>query len=159
MINIICAFLHRPGWRWQNTHGGIVSLVEMKAWVDAQDPSSITLLGDPFAALLRSPLRVAPRAEARLQSLPNEVTVTFYSTLTNVSTCLAPCTTITTGGAACINAPNTSCLFATSDLAFYGGVACEGICNGLATCGVRLEGGFCATPGTQSISVTPLDIV
>lgn len=127
-------------------HAGVVSLAEMKAWVDAQDPSNITLIGDPFAAL-RNPL------SARDDTFPNTVTVTFCSTMTSGSACAGPCTTITSGAAACINVPGTSCLFATHDLAFCGGTACQGICNGFASCGVLLQGGFCATPGTQSISV------
>lgn len=145
MSDVILAHTRSPG-GLQSTHAGVVSLAEMKAWVDAQDPANITLLGDPFAAL-RSPLAL------RADNVLNTVTVTFCSTRINDSACAAPCTTITSGGAACINAPGTNCLFATHDLAFCNGVACQGICNVFGSCGVVLQGGFCSTPGTLSISV------
>ncbi len=79
----------------------------MKAWVDTQDPSEMTLIGDPFAAL-RNPL------SNNTDSV--QVTVTFCSTKSG-TVCTAPCTTVTSE-AACINAPGTNCLFATSQVAF-----------------------------------------
>ncbi|KJA22408.1 hypothetical protein HYPSUDRAFT_77410 [Hypholoma sublateritium FD-334 SS-4] len=125
-----------------NTHGGVVSLAEMKAWVDAQDPANITLVGDPFAAL-NNPL--SQRADLET------ATVTFCSTLSG-SVCTVPCTTITSGPA-CLNAPDTNCLFATAQVSFCDHGGCGGSCNEFDSCGRVLQDGFCATPGTNSIAI------
>lgn len=124
---------------------GIVSLSEMKVWVDAQDSTKMTLVGDPFAAL-RNPLSRRNNADM--------VTVTFCSTSsdTPAAVCAAPCTTITTG-AACINAPGTTCLFATGQVSFCDEIYCSGACHVFDTCGTALQNGFCATPGTASIGI------
>ena len=127
----------------QNTHTGIVSLAEMKAWVDTQDPSEMTLIGDPFAAL-RNPLSNNTDSA--------QVTVTFCSTKSG-TVCTAPCTTVTNSGGACINAPGTECLFATSQVAFCDHSGCSGSCNEFDSCGTILTNNFCSTPGTKSIAI------
>ncbi|KJA26586.1 hypothetical protein HYPSUDRAFT_36298 [Hypholoma sublateritium FD-334 SS-4] len=124
---------------------GIVTLAEMKTWVDAQDPTKITLLGDPFAAR-RNPLHQRDTADM--------VTVTFCSNSsdTPAAACSPPCTTIT-AGTACINAPGTTCLFATGQVSFCDETFCSGSCHVFDTCGTALQNGFCATPGTASIGI------
>jgi len=57
------------------------------------------------------------------------------------------------GGPTCIDAPGTSCLFATTNVGFCDRDQCGGSCNQFSTCGTVLEGGFCDTPGTASILV------
>ena len=57
------------------------------------------------------------------------------------------------GGPTCIDAPGTSCLFATGNVGFCDREGCGGSCNQFSTCGTVLEGNFCDTPGTASILV------
>ncbi|KAF9552083.1 hypothetical protein CPC08DRAFT_792265 [Agrocybe pediades] len=57
------------------------------------------------------------------------------------------------GGPACLNAPGTQCLSATSNVGFCDRGSCGGSCNQSGSCGDRLDNNFCATPGTASILV------
>lgn len=120
----------------QNTANGIVSLEEMKAWVDRQNPSNITIIGDPFNTLGRR---------------DGAVTVTFC-TQKSGTICSGSCT-VQSGNGQCIATPGTNCLFATSDVAFCDSSDCGGSCNEFDSCGTVLENGFCDTPGTKGIAI------
>ncbi|KAG6839541.1 hypothetical protein C0991_001746, partial [Blastosporella zonata] len=78
-------------------------------------------------------------------------TIVTYCSLRSGNICGGPCT-VYNGGATCLNAPDTNCLFATNDVAFCDRAGCGGSCNNFVSCGTRLDGGFCATPGTASIA-------
>ncbi|CAA7263905.1 unnamed protein product [Cyclocybe aegerita] len=78
-------------------------------------------------------------------------TVTYCSQRV-FNVCGGACT-VYNGGATCLNAPNTNCLAATNNVGFCDRAGCGGSCNQLSTCGTRLDGGFCYTPGTRSILV------
>ena len=58
-----------------------------------------------------------------------------------------------TGGPVCLAAPGTSCLGATTNVGYCTTAGCVGTCNELASCGIQMDNGFCATPGTVSILV------
>ena len=66
--------------------------------------------------------------------------------------CGGPCTTYN-GGATCLNAPDTNCLWASNNVAFCDKSNCGGSCNQFDSCGTRLDGNYCYTPGTKSILV------
>ncbi|KAH9476472.1 hypothetical protein JR316_0010384 [Psilocybe cubensis] len=119
-------------------NGGIMSLEEMKAFVNTLPPDEVTLVGDPFGTL---------SSRAALS-----VTVTFCSTR-SADICTGPCTVRTLPGGTCIDTPNTNCLAATGQVVFCGSPACGGICNLLSTCAGHLENNFCFTPATKSIGV------
>ncbi|KAF4569978.1 hypothetical protein EYR40_008961 [Pleurotus pulmonarius] len=68
------------------------------------------------------------------------------------SVCGGDCT-VYDGGNACLNAPDTTCLMATNNVAFCSSDGCVGDCTTLKNCKKRLDGGFCYTPGTRSINV------
>ncbi|KAL4252601.1 hypothetical protein AB1N83_013474 [Pleurotus pulmonarius] len=57
------------------------------------------------------------------------------------------------GTATCIDAPGTSCIMASSNVAFCDKANCGGSCNTIDSCGTNLSSGFCFTPGTKSINV------
>ena len=106
-------------------------------WIATTD-AELTFIGKPINPL-------APRSA-------QDTTVTYCSTK-NGNFCGGPCT-VYTGGATCLNAPNTNCLSATNNVAFCNSPGCGGTCNQFSTCGNRLDNGFCSTPGTQSILVS-----
>ena len=108
----------------------------MKAWVESQDPSNITIIGDPFNTLGRR---------------DSSVTVTFC-THKSGTICSGSCT-VQSGNGQCIAAKGTNCLFATSDIAFCDRSDCGGSCNEFDSCGTVLENGFCDTPGTKGIAI------
>ncbi|KAJ7824104.1 hypothetical protein B0H14DRAFT_3088809 [Mycena olivaceomarginata] len=114
---------------------GLVTAAQVKNWISTTD-ANLTFIGEPIENLGASPFVAA---------------VIYCSTATG-SLCSGPCT-VYSGGATCLNAPNTNCLSATSNVAFCGGVQCQGICNQFNQCGTRMDDNFCFTPGTQSISV------
>ncbi|KAJ7303023.1 hypothetical protein DFH08DRAFT_977400 [Mycena albidolilacea] len=115
----------------------VLTVAEMKHWLATTD-ANLTFIGDVSA------LGVSPFV----------TTVTYCSTRT-ANLCSGPCT-VYTGGATCLNAPNTNCLSATSNVAFCDQTNCKGTpCNVFDSCGTRLDNGFCYTPGTKSISVPP----
>ncbi|KAK0499069.1 hypothetical protein EDD18DRAFT_1250619 [Armillaria luteobubalina] len=80
--------------------------------------------------------------------------VTYCSSRTQ-NVCGGACT-VYNGGATCLNAPGTVCLAATNNVGFCDRAGCSGSCNQLSSCGTRLDGGFCYTPGTRSIIVSSL---
>ncbi|KAJ3810781.1 hypothetical protein F5876DRAFT_88713 [Lentinula aff. lateritia] len=81
-----------------------------------------------------------------------ENTMVVYCSVRTQDVCGGACT-VYNGGANCLNAPNTNCLSATNNVGFCDRDGCGGSCNQLSTCGVRLDDGFCYTPGTSSINV------
>ncbi|KAK0477048.1 hypothetical protein IW261DRAFT_1584858 [Armillaria novae-zelandiae] len=91
-----------------------------------------------------------PNPLARRDALTTRVT--YCNRRTN-SVCGGTCV-VYNGGATCINAPGTVCLAATNNVGFCDRSGCSGSCNQLSTCGTRLDGGFCYTPGTASILVS-----
>ncbi|KAJ3576818.1 hypothetical protein NP233_g166 [Leucocoprinus birnbaumii] len=118
----------------------VVSDEEMDHWLATTD-AKLTYAGSsgPVNPLL-------PRAAQ------NTRVVYCSSRVANV--CGGACT-VYDGGAACLNAPDTQCLSATQNVGFCDRGGCGGSCNQLSTCGTRLDGGFCWTPGTASIVVGP----
>lgn len=113
----------------------VVSVAEMKNWLATTD-ANLTFIGEPIENLGISPF---------------VTTVTYCSTRAG-SLCSGPCT-VFTGSNVCLNAPDTNCLSATGNVAFCDHAGCSGSCNNFNSCGTRLDNGFCATPGTKSISV------
>ena len=110
----------------------------MMHWI-ANTDAELTFIGKPLNPL-------APRSA-------QDTTVTYCSTrIFNV--CGGACT-VYTGGATCLNAPNTNCLAATNNVGFCDRAGCGHSCNQLSTCGTRLDNNFCFTPGTASIAVSP----
>ena len=79
-------------------------------------------------------------------------TMVTYCTKRVDNVCGGSCS-VYNGGPTCIDASGTSCLAATSNVAFCDKGNCGGSCNQLSTCGTSLAGGFCDTPGTKSIVV------
>lgn len=105
-------------------------------WI-ANTDAELTFIGKPINPL-------APRSA-------QDTTVTYCTNRVD-SICGGPCT-VYTGGPTCLNAPNTNCLSATANVGFCSSKGCTGACNPLATCGVKLDDGFCFTPDTESILV------
>ncbi|KAJ3798058.1 hypothetical protein GGU11DRAFT_26608 [Lentinula aff. detonsa] len=115
--------------------GEIVTQERILEWISTTD-ANLTFVGDPITK----------------RNVEN--TMVVYCSVRTVNVCGGACT-VYNGGATCLNAPNTNCLSATSNVGFCDHAGCGGSCNQLSTCGVRLDGGFCYTPGTKSINVGP----
>ncbi|PIL23595.1 hypothetical protein GSI_14908 [Ganoderma sinense ZZ0214-1] len=115
----------------------LVSHEQMMHWIATTD-AELTFIGTPLNPL-------APRSA-------QDTTVTYCSNRVD-NVCGGPCT-VYTGGATCLNAPNTNCLAATNNVGFCDRAGCGHSCNQLSTCGTRLDNGFCYTPGTRSILVS-----
>ena len=107
------------------------------SWI-ANTDAKLTFVGEPINPL-------APRSP--------EVTTVTYCDIRIDDVCGGDCT-VYTGGAKCLYAPGTNCLAATNPVVFCSGDDCDGPCNTLTTCGVRLANGFCFTPDTNSILVS-----
>ena len=105
-------------------------------WISTTD-AELTFIGKAINPL-------APRSA-------EDTTVTYCSNRVD-DVCGGPCT-VYTGGAACLNTPNTNCLAAITNVGFCDRSGCTHSCNQLSTCGTRLDNNFCFTPGTQSILV------
>ncbi|KAH9846538.1 hypothetical protein C2E23DRAFT_574230 [Lenzites betulinus] len=116
----------------------LVSHAEMMHWLATTD-AALTIIGEPINPL-------APRSAQNTM-------VTYCSSRTQ-NVCGGACT-FYNGGATCLNAPDTNCLAATNNVGFCDRAGCGGSCNQLSTCGTRLDNGFCFTPGTRSIIVSP----
>ncbi|CAA7262681.1 unnamed protein product [Cyclocybe aegerita] len=110
---------------------------EFDHWLATTD-ANITYVGEPY-----NPLEERAILATR---------VTYCSRRIH-KVCGGSCT-VYRGGAKCLNAPRTDCLAATKNVAFCSSAKCGGDCNQLSTCGTRLSGGFCYTPGTKSILVS-----
>ncbi|KAK0189440.1 hypothetical protein F5146DRAFT_626930 [Armillaria mellea] len=120
--------------------GFIWTDAEFDHWLATTD-AEITYYGNT------APNPLAPRAALNTR-------VTYCSSRTQ-NVCGGACT-VYDGGAACLNAPGTVCLAATNNVGFCDRAGCGGSCNQLSSCGTRLDGGFCYTPGTRSIIVSAL---
>ncbi|RPD58869.1 hypothetical protein L226DRAFT_616610 [Lentinus tigrinus ALCF2SS1-7] len=120
------------------TLASLVTVDEFYDWLNTTD-AKITFIGKP----------IDPNAPPS----PDNVIVTYCSDRTQ-NVCGGPCT-VYNGGAACLYAPDTNCLSATANVGFCDHTDCGGSCNQLASCGTRLDNGFCYTPGTNSIIVPP----
>ncbi|KAI0739157.1 hypothetical protein C8Q80DRAFT_1222341 [Daedaleopsis nitida] len=81
-----------------------------------------------------------------------QTTIVTYCSQRIDNVCGGACT-VYNGNHACLNAPNTNCLSATTNVGFCDRGGCGGSCNQFSTCGTRLDNGFCFTPGTASILV------
>ncbi|KAF8546821.1 hypothetical protein OG21DRAFT_1517856 [Imleria badia] len=109
---------------------------EMAYWI-AHTDAQLTFIGDSINPL---------------SSRSDKTTVTYCNKRIG-DVCGGRCT-VYTGGATCLNAPDTNCLAATKNVWFCSRSGCGGACNELSTCGVHLGNGYCYTPDTNSIAVT-----
>ncbi|KAJ3728060.1 hypothetical protein DFJ43DRAFT_1085656 [Lentinula guzmanii] len=113
--------------------GEIATKETILEWISTTD-ANLTFIGDPIT-------------KRNIES-----TMVVYCSVRTVDVCGGACT-VYNGGATCLNAPDTNCLSATNNVGFCDHSGCGGSCNQLSTCGVRLDDGFCYTPGTNSINV------
>ncbi|PIL23592.1 hypothetical protein GSI_14905 [Ganoderma sinense ZZ0214-1] len=116
--------------------GYLISHDAMMHWLATTD-AELTYVGEPVNPL-------TPRSAQNTM-------VTYCNKRAN-NVCGGSCT-VYNGGAACLDAPGTACLAATSNVAFCDRGGCGHSCNQLSSCGTHLDGGFCYTPGTKSILV------
>ncbi|KAJ3571859.1 hypothetical protein NP233_g3472 [Leucocoprinus birnbaumii] len=116
----------------------VVSDAEMNHWLSTTD-AELTYVGKPYHPL-------SPREAQN--------TRVVYCNTRNFNVCGGSCT-VYNGGATCLSAPGTQCLFATQNVGFCDRGGCGGSCNQFSSCGTRLDNGFCWTPGTASITVGP----
>ncbi|KAH7878464.1 uncharacterized protein C8R40DRAFT_1089748 [Lentinula edodes] len=117
----------------QLRNGEIVTKDKILEWI-ATTEANLTFIGEPITKRI------------------TEDTMVVYCSVRTQDVCGGACT-VYNGGATCLNAPNTNCLSATNNVGFCDRGGCGGSCNQLSTCGVRLDDGFCYTPGTSSINV------
>ena len=121
---------------WQSN---LISVEQFKHWLATTD-ANVTFHGKPLGDLSDISKRNAL-----------DTMVTYCNTqIDNV--CGGLCT-VYNGGANCLSAPGTACLFATNNVGFCDSDGCGGSCNQFSSCGTRLDNGFCDTPGTASILV------
>ena len=116
----------------------LLSDAEFKKWLDTTD-AALTFVGKPI-----NTSAPAPRAA-------QDVMVTYCTSRTQ-NVCGGQCT-VYNGPATCISAPGTACLASSANVGFCDRGGCGGSCNQFASCGTHLDNGFCATPGTASITV------
>ncbi|PPQ96887.1 hypothetical protein CVT26_005866 [Gymnopilus dilepis] len=116
-----------------------VTAKQLQDWLATTD-ANITYIGQPVG----SPSDLSKR------QLPQ--TTVVFCTSQSGALCGGSCS-MYTGGPSCIAAPSTACLMATRDVSFCDRSGCGGSCNQFNSCGTRLDGGFCSTPGTSSILV------
>ncbi|KAI0372673.1 hypothetical protein BV20DRAFT_38332 [Pilatotrama ljubarskyi] len=121
------------------TTSSIISEAEMAHWL-ANTDAELTFIGQP----------PNPLAKRSAQS-----TSVMYCTKRVGSICGGTCT-VYTGGATCLAAANTMCISATRDVGFCDEAGCNGNCAPLSLCGSPMGSGFCFTPQTMSILVSPL---
>ncbi|KAF4593271.1 hypothetical protein AB1N83_013473 [Pleurotus pulmonarius] len=121
----------------ENTEASyIVSDAELDHWLSTTD-AKLTFIGEEG----NNPL--AARAGK---------TRVVYCSSRKGPVCGGACS-VYNGGNTCLRAPKTACISATRNVAFCDKGGCSGSCNYINSCGKRLDGGFCATPGTKSILV------
>ncbi|TRM60421.1 hypothetical protein BD626DRAFT_549727 [Schizophyllum amplum] len=125
-----------------------LSEAEMIHWLQTTD-AELTFIGEPIPGVNVPALDDADLARRAALS----TTVVYCNRRVN-GVCGGACTTYN-GGAKCLNAPDTQCLHATHNVGFCAGKGCGGGCNQFSSCGTKLDGGFCYTPGTNSIVVGP----
>ncbi|KAI0351895.1 hypothetical protein OH77DRAFT_839766 [Trametes cingulata] len=119
--------------------GSIITEAELAHWLATTD-ADLTFVGE------------GPNLSAR--SAETTTTVTYCTK--RVGTICGGTCTVYTGGATCLDANGTTCLTATKDIGFCDESECDGNCNTLSECGTSMANGFCFTPNTKSILVSPL---
>ncbi|TEB27763.1 hypothetical protein FA13DRAFT_856227 [Coprinellus micaceus] len=93
-----------------------------------------------------------PNVPGTLRKRGAQSTRLVYCTLRTGGTCGGTCT-VYNGNAACVNAPGTACIQASSPIAFCSKQNCGDPCTQLANCLAWMSDGFCATPDTGSMIV------
>ncbi|KAG6848741.1 hypothetical protein H0H93_014454 [Arthromyces matolae] len=124
-----------------DSFAGYQTLSQFNEWLSTTD-ADVTFIGEPISKAGG----VTPDSQYALD------TIVTYCSKRSGNICGGACT-VYNGGAACLSAPKTNCLSATNNVAFCDHGNCGGSCNNFATCGTRLDNGFCWTPGTNSINV------
>ncbi|KAI0351916.1 hypothetical protein OH77DRAFT_843318 [Trametes cingulata] len=117
----------------------IITEAEMAHFI-ANTDAKLTFIGEP----------PNPLAKRSAQS-----TSVMYCTKRIGPICGGTCT-VYSGGATCLDATGTTCISATHDVGFCDETECNGNCNALSQCGTTMPNGFCFTPNTASILVSPL---
>ncbi|KAF6754965.1 hypothetical protein DFP72DRAFT_898155 [Ephemerocybe angulata] len=117
---------------------GIVTHDEIENWIATTD-AKLTYISD------------APASNPLTKRAAQNTRVVYCSNRTN-NVCGGACT-VYDGNARCLDAPDTNCISATTNVGFCDRGGCGGSCNQLSSCGTRLDNGFCYTPGTRSINV------
>ncbi|KAF8900248.1 hypothetical protein CPB84DRAFT_1650535, partial [Gymnopilus junonius] len=110
---------------------------QLQDWLSKTD-ANITYVGKPIGDI------------STLSKCQGGTTMVVYCSSQAANVCGGSCTMFN-GGATCIHAPGTNCLFASSNVGFCDGDDCDGSCNQFSSCGTPLDNGFCSTPGTSSI--------
>ncbi|PPQ73610.1 hypothetical protein CVT26_010518 [Gymnopilus dilepis] len=123
----------------QKTTSSLVTVSQLQDWLSTTD-ANITYIGQP----------IGNPSELSKRQLPN--TMVVYCDTQSVNVCGGTCT-VYNGGPTCLDAPNTACLMATSNVGFCDRGGCGGSCNQFSSCGSPIDNGFCSTPGTASITV------
>ncbi|KAI0351918.1 hypothetical protein OH77DRAFT_1429234 [Trametes cingulata] len=121
------------------TMSSIVSEAEMAHFIATTD-AELTFIGEP------------PNPLSKRHALSTTV---MYCTKRIGNICGGSCT-VYTGGATCLATPNTSCISATRDVGYCDEAGCNGNCEPMSLCGTPMGSGFCFTPQTMSILVSPL---
>ncbi|KAL1747106.1 hypothetical protein HDZ31DRAFT_80688 [Schizophyllum fasciatum] len=118
----------------------ILSDAEFVEWLKTTD-ANLTFIGDPIPGY---------NAPEGLVSRAAQATWVSYCSKRIGNICGGDCT-VYNGGPRCLNAPDTVCLAANHDVGFCDRAGCGHSCNSYNSCGTRLDGGYCYTPGTKSI--------
>ncbi|TFK22717.1 hypothetical protein FA15DRAFT_595551, partial [Coprinopsis marcescibilis] len=103
---------------------------DIDLWIATTD-ANVTIIGDPINAL-----------DTRV----------VYCNRRTQNVCGGDCT-VYNGNAKCLWAHTTQCIWASTNVGFCDRDNCGGSCNQFNSCGSRLDGNFCYTPGTASILV------
>ncbi|KAI0739139.1 hypothetical protein C8Q80DRAFT_232687 [Daedaleopsis nitida] len=90
-----------------------------------------------------------------LTTLNTAAVMVVYCSTRILNVCGGTCN-VYNGGNTCLYTPNAACMASTKNVVFCSTPYCSGTCGELASCPAPLDGGFCATPGVQSI-FTPAD--
>lgn len=114
--------------------GDVTSESQLLTWLSTTD-AKLTYIGVPIGG---------PRALT-------DVMVVYCNRRVG-GVCGGSCT-VYNGPNTCLRAPGTKCLKASVNVGFCNTFGCNGDCNDSDTCGVRLDDGFCYTPGTAAILV------
>ena len=123
--NILLPQLLIPPWK-------ITTIEKFEDWL-ANTDAEIIYVGKPIGDLSSLSRRAAL------------TTIVTYCNQRIGNRCGGNCT-VYNGGATCLAAPNTNCLFATNNVGFCDFPGCDGSCNQFTTCRTRLENNFCWTP-------------
>ncbi|KAJ2924839.1 hypothetical protein H1R20_g12265, partial [Candolleomyces eurysporus] len=116
----------------------VVANAQLDHWLATTD-ANLTFINDVNTT---SPLAGRATLDTRV----------VYCNIRSHNLCGGACT-VYNGNSRCLDAAGTNCLFATTNVGFCDRDGCGGTCNQYSSCGTRLDGGFCYTPGTRSIIV------